>query len=111
MFFKESFASFKTFIISSTTVLNSNDFEFEKCIISLPYVSVFKLPTSFGSESGIFPPLFCYCVKSPCTNPTVLLLSSGPWKWTESKTCRVHVNQIRTETPPQTLLPYSNSYL
>lgn len=35
MFFKESFASFKTFIISSTTVLNSNDFEFEKCIISL----------------------------------------------------------------------------
>lgn len=35
MFFKESFASFKTFIILSTTILNSNDFEFEKCIISL----------------------------------------------------------------------------
>lgn len=54
---------------------------------------------------------FFYCVKSPCTNPTVLLLSSGPWKWTGCKTCRVHISQISTETPPQTLSPYSNSYL
>lgn len=65
------------------------------------YVPAFKLPTSFVPKSGIFfPPFFCYCVNSPCTNPTVLLLSSGPWKWTGCKTCRVHVNQIRTETPP-----------
>lgn len=54
---------------------------------------------------------FFYGVKSPCTNPTVLLLSSRPWKWTGCKTCRVHISQISSETPPQTLLPHSNSYL
>lgn len=79
------------------------------------HVSVFPLPTTFASERervaffSVF--LFFYCVKSPCTNPTVLLLSSGPWKWTGCKTCRVHISQISTETPPQTLSPYSNSYL
>lgn len=52
---------------------------------------------------------FYYCVKSPCTNPT-LLLSSGLWKWTGCKTCRVLRNQISICTPTQTLSPYSNFY-
>lgn len=55
--------------------------------------------------------LFFYCVKPPSTNPTVLLLSSGLWKWTGCRTCKVLINQISTGTPLQTLSSYSNSYL
>lgn len=66
------------------------------------HVSVFQLPTMSASEREwhFFFLSFFYCVKSPCTNPTVLLLSSGPWKWTGCKTCRVHISQISAENTP-----------
>lgn len=52
------------------------------------------------SQSGIYFLPFFYCVKSPCTNPAALLLSSGPWKWTTCKTCGAHISQISTEPTP-----------